>query len=82
MADRIAWVHRSQRPCDLGRAVALSALLASPDVELSAVAPPERDPRKRRARRSARSSRSPIFREMVVSKEIDAVAVVVRVPAH
>jgi predicted dehydrogenase len=58
------------------------ALLASPDVELTAVCTTR--PESAEAARQAFGAKLAFtdFREMVASKEIDAVAVVVRVPLH
>jgi Oxidoreductase family, NAD-binding Rossmann fold len=69
---RATWAAQSHFP----------ALLASPDVELTAVCTTRRETAE--AARAAFGAKLAFtdFREMVVSKEIDAVAVVVRVPAH
>src|SRR5215813_3591111 len=69
---RATWAAQSHFP----------ALLASPDVELTAVCTTRRETAE--AAREAFGARLAFtdFREMVVSKEIHAVAVVVRVPAH
>src|SRR5437867_409181 len=69
---RATWAAQSHFP----------ALLASPDVELTAVCTTRRETAE--AAREAFGAKLAFtdFREMVVSKEIDAVAVVVRVPAH
>jgi predicted dehydrogenase len=69
---RATWAAQSHFP----------ALLASPDVELTAVCTTRRETAE--AAREAFGAKLAFtdFREMVVSKEIDAVAVVVRVPSH
>src|SRR5207253_2593813 len=69
---RATWAAQSHFP----------ALLASPDVELTAVCTTRRETAE--AAREAFGAKLAFtdFREMVVSNEIDAVAVVVRVPAH
>src|SRR5215468_9624664 len=69
---RATWAAQSHFP----------ALLASPDVDLTAVCTTRRETAE--AAREAFGAKLAFtdFREMVVSKEIDAVAVVVRVPAH
>src|SRR4029434_849084 len=69
---RANWASQSHFP----------ALLASPDVELTAVCTTR--PESAAEAREAFGAKLAFtdFREMVVSKEIDAVAVVVRVPAH
>src|SRR5919201_1366421 len=69
---RSAWASQSHFP----------ALLASPDVELTAVCTTRRETAE--AAREAFGAKLAFtdFREMVASKEIDAVAVVVRVPSH
>src|SRR5687767_3737780 len=69
---RSTWASQSHYP----------ALLASPDVELTAVC--TRRPETAEEARKAFGAKLAFtdFREMVASKEIDAVAVVVRVPLH
>ena len=69
---RSAWASQSHFP----------ALLASPDVELTAVCTTRRETAE--AAREAFGAKLAFtdFREIVASKEIDAVAVVVRVPSH
>src|SRR5688572_7232504 len=69
---RSTWASQSHYP----------ALLASPDVELTAVCTTR--PETAEAARKAFAAKLAFtdFREMVASKEIDAVAVVVRVPSH
>src|SRR5690349_1235893 len=69
---RATWAAQSHFP----------ALLASPDVELTAVCTTRRETAE--AAREAFGAKLAFtdFRKMVVSKEIDAIAVVVRVPSH
>src|SRR4029450_13285796 len=69
---RATWAAQSHFP----------ALLASPDVELTAVCTTRRETAE--AAREAFGAKLAFtdFREMVGSKQIDAVAVVVRVPSH
>ena len=69
---RSTWASQSHFP----------ALLASPDVEMTAVCTTR--PETAEAARKAFGAKLAFtdFREMVASKEIDAVAVVVRVPSH
>ena len=69
---RATWAAQSHFP----------ALLASPEVELTAVCTTRRESAE--AARQAFGAKLAFtdFREMAASKEIDAVAVVVRVPAH
>jgi len=69
---RASWASRAHFP----------ALLASPDVELTAVCTTR--PESAEEAREAFGARLAFhdFREMVASPEIDAVAVVVRVPSH
>src|SRR5688500_1459294 len=69
---RSTWASQSHFP----------ALLASPDVELTAVCTTRRETAE--AAREAFGAKLAFtdFREMVGSNEIDAVAVVVRVPSH
>ena len=83
MADRIrlgfiganvhaTWAAQSHFP----------ALRASPDVELTAVCTTRRETAEAARKAFGAKLAFTDFREMVASKEIDAVAVVVRVPAH
>ena len=58
------------------------ALLASPDVELTAVCTTRRETAEAARKAFGAKLAFTDFREMVASKEIDAVAVVVRVPSH
>src|SRR5499425_3143615 len=69
---RVTWAAQSHFP----------ALLASPDVELTAVCTTRRETAEAARKAFGAKLAFTDFREMVVSKEIDAVAVVVRVPAH
>ena len=83
MADRIrlgfvganvrsTWASQSHFP----------ALLASPDVELTAVCTTRRETAEAARKAFGAKLAFTDFREMAASKEIDAVAVVVRVPSH
>jgi len=68
-------IHRSQHPCDLGRAVALSGAAGEPRGRADGgLHHPTRD-RGSGARGFGAKLAFTDFREMVVSKEIDAVAV-------
>ena len=76
-------IHRRQRPLDLGLAVALSRrCAASPDVEMTAVCTTRPETAEEARKAFGAKLAFTDFREMVASKEIDAVAVVVRVPSH
>ncbi|SRR6266542_6984247 len=69
---RSTWASQSHFP----------ALLASPDVELTAVCTTRRETAEAARKAFGAKLAFTDYREMVGSKEIDAVAVVVRVPSH
>src|SRR5215210_8716236 len=66
------WASRSHLP----------ALMASPDVELTAVCTTRRESAEEAREAYGAKLAFHDYREMVVSPEIDAVAVVIRVPSH
>lgn len=69
---RVGWAHRSHLP----------ALIASPDAELTAVCTTRRESAEESARKFGAKLAFHDYREMLACPEIDAVAVVVRVPGH
>ena len=80
---RFAWdssAPTSARPGPPSRTI--PALLASPDVELTAVCTTRPETAEEARKAFGAKLAFTDFREMVASKEIDAVAVVVRVPLH